>query len=67
MPITQGVQTHPKKLTAIHSCRRDRSRLTELLHPTMALANSYSRTPAMASGTSDHIWTVEEIVKLAVK
>ncbi|MFH1383019.1 MAG: IS1 family transposase [Chloroflexota bacterium] len=28
------------------------------------LANPYPRTPAMAAGISDHIWTVEEIVKL---
>lgn len=28
------------------------------------LANPYPRTPAMASGISDHIWTVEEIVRL---
>jgi len=28
------------------------------------LANPYPRTPAMAVGLTDHIWTVEEIVKL---
>jgi hypothetical protein len=28
------------------------------------LANPYPRTPAMAAGISDHIWTIEEIVKL---
>ncbi|MBI4267476.1 MAG: IS1 family transposase [Chloroflexi bacterium] len=32
------------------------------LHKT--LANPYPRTPAMASGLTNHIWTVEEIVKL---
>ncbi len=31
------------------------------------LANPYPRTPAMASGITDHIWGIEEIVKLAVK
>ena len=28
------------------------------------LANPYPRTPAMAAGISDYIWTIEEIVKL---
>jgi IS1 family transposase len=28
------------------------------------LANPYPRTPAMAAGLTNHIWTVEEIVKL---
>jgi len=30
-----------------------------------SLANPYPRTPAMASGIADHIWTIEEIVGLA--
>lgn len=34
--------------------------------PHKSLANPYPRTPAMASGISDHIWTFEEIVKLTV-
>lgn len=29
-----------------------------------SLANPYPRTPAMAAGISDHIWTTEEIVRL---
>jgi len=32
--------------------------------PHKTLANPYPRTPAMASGISDHIWAIEEIVKL---
>ncbi|MFC2018562.1 IS1 family transposase [Chloroflexota bacterium] len=32
--------------------------------PHKTLANPYPRTPAMAAGISDHIWTVEEIVRL---
>jgi IS1 family transposase len=32
--------------------------------PHKALANPYPRTPAMAAGVSDHIWTIEEIIKL---
>lgn len=32
--------------------------------PHKTLANPYPRTPAMAVGISDHVWTVEEIVKL---
>ncbi len=29
-----------------------------------SLANPYNRTPAMAGGLTDHVWTVEEIVNL---
>lgn len=32
--------------------------------PHKSLANPYPRTPAMASGIANHIWTVEDIVKL---
>jgi len=32
--------------------------------PHQTLANPYPRTPAMAAGVSDHIWTIEEIVSL---
>lgn len=31
-----------------------------------SLANPYPSTPAMASGISTHIWTIEEIVKLII-
>ena len=34
--------------------------------PHKTLANPYPRTPAMAAGISDHIWTIEEIVKLTI-
>ncbi len=34
------------------------------VRPHKTLANPYPRTPAMAAGVSNHIWTVEEIVKL---
>ena len=32
--------------------------------PHGSLANPYPRTPAMASGLSDHVWTCEEIAAL---
>ena len=32
--------------------------------PHKSLANPYPRTPAMAAGISDHIWTLEEIAAL---
>lgn len=32
--------------------------------PHKTLANPYPRTPAMAAGISDYIWTAEEIVGL---
>ena len=34
------------------------------VRPHKTLANPYPRTPAMAAGISDHIWTIEEIVRL---
>ncbi len=34
------------------------------VRPHKTLANPYPRTPAMAAGISDHIWTVDEIVRL---
>ncbi|MGH2879334.1 MAG: IS1 family transposase [Solirubrobacteraceae bacterium] len=33
--------------------------------PHKSLANPYPRTPAMAAGIADHIWTPEEIVELS--
>ena len=33
--------------------------------PHKTLANPYPRTPAMVAGIADHVWTIEEIVKLA--
>ena len=35
------------------------------VRPHKTLANPYPRTPAMAAGVSDHVWTIEEIVRLA--
>ncbi|MCE5324652.1 DDE-type integrase/transposase/recombinase [bacterium] len=35
--------------------------------PHKSLANPYPRTPAMAVGIADHVWTVEEIVGLLSK
>ncbi len=32
--------------------------------PHKLLANPYPRTPAMAAGISDHVWTCEEIAAL---
>lgn len=34
------------------------------VRPHKSLANPYPTTPAMAAGLTNHIWTVEEIVKL---
>jgi len=34
------------------------------VRPHKTLANPYPRTPAMAAGLTNHIWTFEEIVKL---
>jgi IS1 family transposase len=35
--------------------------------PHKSLANPYPRTPAMAAGIADHVWTVEEIISLLSK
>jgi hypothetical protein len=35
------------------------------VRPHKTLASPYPTTPAMAAGVNDHIWTIEEIVKLA--
>jgi hypothetical protein len=32
--------------------------------PHISLKNPYPRTPAMAAGVADHVWTVAEIVAL---
>ncbi len=60
------------RLTNAFSKKIDNLELTVALHfmhynfarPHKTLANPYPRTPAMAAGISDHIWTIEEIVKL---
>ena len=61
------------RLTNAFSKKIENLELTVALHfmhynfarPHQTLANPYPRTPAMATGISDHIWTIEEIVKLA--
>ena len=32
--------------------------------PHKSLANPFARTPAMATGIADHVWTCEEIAAL---
>jgi len=61
------------RLTNAFSKKIENLELTVALHfmhynfarPHKTLANPYPRTPAMAAGISDHIWTIGEIVKLA--
>ena len=36
-------------------------------HHVLIGENPYPKTPAMASGIADHVWAVEEIVKLIVE
>ncbi len=36
-------------------------------HPHKTLANPYPRTPAMAAGITNHVWSIEEIVSLTSK
>ena len=43
----------------------ERQNLTmNFARPHKSLANPYPRTPAMAAGLADHIWTCEEIAAL---
>jgi hypothetical protein len=51
-------------LKVILSRAFDFSRVVYYFESHKTLANPYSRTPAMAAGIADHIWTIEEIVKL---
>lgn len=37
---------------------------TNFARPMKALADPYPRTPAMAAGVSDYVWTGEEIADL---
>jgi hypothetical protein len=39
-------------------------RYVNYARPHKSLANPYPRTPAMAAGVADHIWTCEEIADL---
>lgn len=41
--------------------------LLTICRPHKTLANPYPRTPAMAAGIENHIWTIEEIVELMNK
>jgi hypothetical protein len=44
---------------AIHFMHYDFAR------PHKSLANPYPRTPAIAAGVSDHVWTTAEVVELS--
>jgi hypothetical protein len=33
--------------------------------PHKTLSNPYPKSPAMAAGLTNHVWTIEEIVRLA--
>jgi len=39
-------------------------RATDFGRPHKSLARPYPRTPAMAAGLADHIWTCEDIAAL---
>jgi hypothetical protein len=55
--FSKKVQNHAASV-AIHFLYMNYGR------PHKALANPYPRTPAMAAGLADHIWTCEEIAAL---
>ena len=62
--FTRATNGHSKKLTnhaaavAMHFLHYNFAR------PHKSLANPYARTPAMAAGLADHVWTCEEIADL---
>lgn len=41
-------------------------RLYNFARPHKTLTNPYPKTPAMVAGISNHVWTIEEIVKLSI-
>jgi len=43
----------------------DRVVYINFARPHKSLANPYPRTPAMAAGVADHIWSLEEIARAA--
>ena len=62
--FTRASNGHSKKLVnhaaaqAIHFLHYNFAR------PHRSLANPYPRTPAMAAGLADHVWTMEEVAAL---
>ena len=50
--------TSPETLSSIHFLHYNFAR------PHKSLANPYPRTPAMAAGLADHVWTMEEVAAL---
>jgi hypothetical protein len=55
--FSKKLESHPAAV-AIHSMHYNFGR------PHKSLANPYPRTPAMAAGVTDHLWTAEEIAAL---
>jgi hypothetical protein len=62
--FTRATNGHSKKLMnhaaaiALHYLHYNFAR------PHKSLANPYARTPAMAAGLADHVWTCEEIAAM---
>ena len=69
-----SVTTLPDECRRLTLCEVARRPMGVALHfmyynfarPHKSLANPYPRTPAMAAGVTDHIWTVEEIASLTL-
>ena len=62
--FTRLTNTFSKKLENLEYAVALHFMYYNFARPHKTLANPYTRTPAMAAGISDHIWAIEEIVKL---
>jgi hypothetical protein len=57
-PANQGVQAQGRRLDAAVSIHFKYFSFA----PPQSLANPYPQTPAIATGISDHVWKIDEIV-----
>jgi IS1 family transposase len=62
--FTRATNGHSKKLANHAAAQAIHFMHYNFARPHKSLANPYPRTPAMAAGLADHVWTCEEIADL---
>jgi hypothetical protein len=62
--FTRASNGHSKKLANHAAAQAIHFMHYNFARPHKSLAKPYPRTPAMAAGLSDHVWTCEEIAGL---
>lgn len=62
VPLRELVRVIPDVVRLLRSVVSDRG--TNFARPMKVLADPYPRTPAMAAGIADHVWTCEEVAAL---